>query len=94
MGVPHIINAQGEIALRSDHLDMAVIETKSGLLTYSLFDKRNHMWINGEQLLRYRSLPQTESVLSMSCKLRVISSQMYKVNKRPNYAEQTTYETA
>ena len=78
----------------SDCLDVAVVESESGLLTYKLFDIRRDMWINGEQLSKRRNFAHIGSILLKSCELGVITSQMYRSNRRCFYSKQFMNETA
>jgi hypothetical protein len=63
-------------------LDVTILLTDDGQLDYELYDKREHLIVNGKRLSKLRNFPHVESALADMCKYGVMTSQMYRFARR------------
>ena len=62
-------------------LDVTIMVNDTiGHLTWKLFDKRNDLTINAIKLSSWRNFPHIKTALANSCKLGVVTSQLYRFN--------------
>jgi hypothetical protein len=61
---------------------VTIFLTDDGQLDYELYDKREHLIVNGKRLSKLRNFPHVESALADMCKYGVMTSQMYRFARR------------
>ena len=68
-------------------LDITVeVNAKQNKFTWKLFDKRDGILVNGIKLSSWRNFPHVKTMLAHSCKYGVITSQLYRFNRRTSTA--------
>jgi len=77
------LELEGEMGDQCDFLDSTVsIDGLNNRTTWTLFDKRRAMKVDETPMSQLRNFPHWDTMLSKSCKLGVITSQMFRFNRR------------
>jgi hypothetical protein len=63
-------------------LDVTISLSDDGVLDYELYDKREHLIVNGVRLSKLRNFPHIESTLADMCKYGVMTSQLHRFARR------------
>jgi hypothetical protein len=70
-----------------NYLDTTVFIMRDiGRLAYKLFDKRHKLVVNGVQISKWPNFPDKDSMVSESCKLGVVTSQLHRFCRRTSSA--------
>ena len=81
------LQLSGNVGKEICYLDVCIKAGKQGKqkqtkISYVIFDKRTKMYVNNIPLSNLRNFPHIDSKLALSCKLGVISSQLFRLNRR------------
>jgi hypothetical protein len=80
--------------IECNFLDCTIkVDSVNNRFTWTLFDKRRHMTVNDKPLSDMRNFPHVDTMLTMACKLGVITSQMFRFNRRCFTAKDFIKET-
>ena len=84
----HPLQLTGEPSqLSVNFLDVSIKVNKlQRKLTWILFDKRDGLKVNGVKLSTWRNFPHVNTMLANSCKMGVITSQLFRFNRRTSSA--------
>ena len=68
-----------------DYLDLttSIVGVGTGSrIVFRMYDKREHLAVGGIKLATLRNFPHVETALTASCKINVLTSQLFRYNRR------------
>ena len=75
------LEVTGNFGSSCNFLDVTTFMHK-GRICYRIYDKREHLVVGGKKLSTLRNFPHLKSALSAACKINVVTSQLYRFNRR------------
>ena len=79
------LEVTGSFGESCNYLDLEVMLSKEGKITYDLYDKKTEMFVNGEKLSEMRTFPHIDTCLPTTTKYGVLGAQMFRFGERSSF---------
>ena len=79
------LEVTGSFGESCNYLDLEVMLSKKGKITYDLYYKKTEMFVNGEKLSEMRTFPHIDTCLPTTTKYGVLGAQLFRLGERSSF---------